>query len=127
MENKLTREVNCGKMFLLREEEVQMEIHYATEKDKKIFTSERLIKKYYGKIANSLAVRLSELRVADNLSDIPQTPPPRRHKLGGDYQNCWGLNVSKNFRMILEPVGEYDVNDVTSIREVKIIRIEDYH
>lgn len=104
-----------------------MEIHYSSSKDEKIFTNQRLIVKQYGRIAKSLMNRLSELRVANSLDEVPEVPPPRRHKLTGNYAGCWGICLSKNERMIIEPFGIFDIEDLKTIKEVKIIGIEDYH
>lgn len=104
-----------------------MILHYSSNKDKKIFENERLIKKYYGKDGEKISNRLSELRAANNLEEIPPVPPPRRHKLSNNRKNCWGIDYSPNDRIIIEPYGEYDIEKLKTIREIKIIGLEDYH
>lgn len=104
-----------------------MHLEYSSNGLKKILEDERLINKYYSKMSTAIKNRLTELRAAECLKDIPEVPPPKRHKLTGDYNNCWGVSVSKNFRMILEPIGEYDINDLSSIHSIKILDIKDYH
>lgn len=104
-----------------------MILHYASSKDEKIFQNERLIKKYYGKDGENIINRLSELRAANNLEEIPPVPPPRRHKLSNNMKNCWGIDYSKNDRIIIEPAGEFDIEDLKTITEIKIIKLEDYH
>lgn len=104
-----------------------MIIHYSSKKDKKILESERLIRIHYGKASTNLINRLSELRAANSLQEIPQVPPPRRHKLKGDKKDCWGIDYTKNHRIIVQPCGIYDINDLRSIKEIKIVGLEDYH
>lgn len=104
-----------------------MKIHYSSVKQEKILTDLRLLKKFYGNEHIKISNRLSELRVANNLGEIPEIPPPRRHKLNGKYKNCWGIDYSKNDRIIIQPIGKYDINDLASIAEVLIIDLEDYH
>ncbi len=104
-----------------------MEIEYASNKIKKILEDEVLIKKYYANISVQLKNRLTELRAADCLNDIPETPPPRRHKLKGDRSNQWGVSVSKNERLIIQPIGDFDINNLNTIKSIKILSIEDYH
>jgi plasmid maintenance system killer protein len=104
-----------------------MEIHYSSIKLEKILTDIRLLKKYYANDYVKISNRLSELRNANNLSEIPEVPPPRRHKLSGKYRDCWGIDYSKNDRIIIQPEGKYDINDLNSINEVLIIDLEDYH
>ena len=103
-----------------------MTIHYADKKQEKILTSERLIIRKYGRLSDGIINRLSEMRAAICLEEISCFPPPRRHKLVG-VQNVWGLDVSKNYRILITPYGEYNENDLSTITEVTVLRIEDYH
>lgn len=104
-----------------------MKIHYSSTKLEKILTNERLLKKEYGRDYIKIGNRLSELRAANCLNDIPSCPPPRRHKLEGNHTDCWGIDYSKNYRIIIQPWGTYDIADLTSIVEVKVLSLEDYH
>lgn len=104
-----------------------MNIEYATRKMEKILTDVRLVKKNYGEHYNKIILRLSELLLAECLQDIPEVPPPRRHKLSGELSNCWGIDYSKNRRIIIRPIGEYDIDNLSSIRSIEIIDLCDYH
>lgn len=104
-----------------------MKIHFSSKKQEKILTDIRLLKKYFSNDHIKIRNRLSELRLANNLNEIPEVPPPRRHKLQGKYKDCWGIDYSRNDRIIIQPIGEYDINDLTSIVEVMIIDLDDYH
>lgn len=104
-----------------------MNISYASKKLETILTNERLIKKEYTAFYQKVINRMSELRAVNNLEEIPHVPPPNRHKLNGVYDNCWGIDVSKNFRIVLRPTGEWEESDLKTIRNVEIITIEDYH
>ncbi|SFM28520.1 proteic killer suppression protein [Gracilibacillus orientalis] len=104
-----------------------MNILYSSRKLEKILNNPRLIKKQYNKLYDKLSIRLSELRAANSLEDISCDPPPRRHKLKGTFSDCWGINVSKNYRIIIQPHGEYNENDLKTINEILIKDIEDYH
>lgn len=104
-----------------------MEIFYSSTKLEKILNDTRLLKKYYSNDFERINNRLSELRLANSLNEIPEVPPPRRHKLTGDRKNCWGINYSKNDRLVICAVGEFDINDLTTIKAIKILDLEDYH
>ena len=104
-----------------------MKIHYSSTKLEKILTSPNLLKKYYANDYNRLINRLSEFRAANSLADISSEPPPRRHKLSGDMAGMWGINYSKNDRIIICPMSDYDEDDLTTITEIKIVSLEDYH
>ena len=104
-----------------------MVIKFSTNKLEKILSDDRLINKYYSNDYQRIKNRLSEMIVANNLSEIPESPPPRRHKLSGNYKDCWGINYSKNDRFIIRPIGKFDINDLSSIVEIEIVELEDYH
>ncbi|ALM27302.1 MULTISPECIES: type II toxin-antitoxin system RelE/ParE family toxin [Bacillus] len=104
-----------------------MEISYASSSLEKILTNERMIKKKYTAFYKKIINRMSEIRAANYLEEIPHIPPPRRHKLDGEYNDCWGIDVSKNFRIILKPIGDWTENDLKTINRIQILTIEDYH
>lgn len=104
-----------------------MKITYSSKKIEKQLTDVRLIKKYYSNDFMKIRSRLSELTAASDLAQISELPPPRRHKLRGDKNGCWGIDISKNDRIILRPVGMFDINNLQTITEIEIVDIEDYH
>jgi proteic killer suppression protein len=104
-----------------------LEVTYASKKEEKIITNERLCKRIYGSLSMNIRIRVAELEAASSLLDIPETPPPQRHKLTGKEAHCWALRVSRNFRIVLCPSGTYSLTDLSSIVAVQILRIEDYH
>ncbi|MBO5143664.1 MAG: plasmid maintenance system killer protein [Clostridia bacterium] len=104
-----------------------MIVHFSNGKLEKKLCNIRLLKKYYSNDYQKISNRLSEMRAANNLSEIPEVPPPRRHKLSNNLKDCWGIDYSKNDRIIIRPCGEYDINDLTTITEIEIIDLEDYH
>lgn len=104
-----------------------MKISYDSNKMEKILCDEQLIKKEYGKMAQKVMNRMSELRAATSLADISCAPPPRRHKLEPHSRNQWGIDISRNFRIVIEAVGEFEKDDLTSIKEIRILYLEDYH
>lgn len=104
-----------------------MELCYSSNKLKKILENERLLKKHFSNDFKKIGNRLTELKVAENLSCIPDVPPPRRHKLTGQYSNCWGIDISKNDRIVISPVGDFNIHDLTTIDKVEIMALGDYH
>ena len=104
-----------------------MVITYSSKKLEKVLCDENFIKKEYGKMASGVKNRMSELRAANSLAEIPNTPPPRRHKLHPYSENKWGIDYSKNFRIVFIAVGDFDANNLSTIKEIKILNLEDYH
>ena len=104
-----------------------MIIHYGSRKLKSKLANLIAIKRFFNKIEKNLIHRLSELELANSLKDISEEPPPRRHKLYNDYKNCWSIDCSKNYRIIIKPTGCYEINDLSTITEITILDIVDYH
>ena len=99
-----------------------MKVQYSRDMQKKM-KDEKTIARNYGKLANRISLSLSVLTVADCLEDVPNVPPTRRHKLEGE-QNHWAIDLSANWRMIIEGL---DGDEPSSISEIRIVRVEDYH
>ncbi len=111
-----------------------MNIFFKTTKLEKIFNSEKELVKAYGQEkAAIIKKRMVFLRAANNLYQVPITPPYCRHQLKGKYKGCFALIVKHPFRLIFRPVndplpvlddGGIDLKAVTSI---EILGVEDYH
>ena len=103
-----------------------LRVKFKSKKMEKILTNDRLIKKHYAPLYNSLVSRLTQLQAARNLSVIPHTPPTRKHKLTGNYEGCWSIDLSKNYRLIFTTSDEESV-DEKEINEITILDIVDTH
>lgn len=101
-----------------------MKIVYGS-KVKKYLEDEKSIKRKYGLLSNQIIVALSVLQFSINLSLVPNVPPTRRHKLSGNYEGCWAIDLSKSWRMILKPNSPN--LELFQIEEVEIVDICDYH
>ncbi len=110
-----------------------MKIEFKTRALEKNLCSEGEIRKAYGILAGKIMVRMAMLASADNLAQIPHTPPFRRHELTGKRTGQYGIDINQNFRLIFEPShdslplksdGGRDLSRITSIR---ILGVEDYH
>ncbi len=111
-----------------------MDVSFKDTKLAKTCNSEKALVKAYGKAnARKIMLRLTLLEAAEALSDVPVTPPTRRHELKGNRKGKFAIDVQHPFRIVLEPAhnpvptreeGGIDLDAVTA---VKIITIEDYH
>ena len=104
-----------------------MELQYANRSLEKTLTSKVLIQKTYGTIYRNLINRLAELEAAICLMDISHKPPPRRHKLSGKWEGCWGIDLSRNYRLIIMPQGDFCPEDLKTVTCIEVVGIEDYH
>jgi proteic killer suppression protein len=96
-----------------------------SHKLQKLLINEDAIIKNYGKLADKVILCLSILCGADSLQDVPNTPPTRRHKLAGNYRDCWGIDIDKRWRIILRPAPSFLI--LSEIREIEIVDIVEYH
>lgn len=100
-----------------------MVVHYAKAVRKKL-KDEDSIQRSCGTLSKKTCLCLSVLKTVDNLGQIPNVPPTERHKLTGDYDGCWAISISKNWRLLLRPLIGTEPNEIT---EVEIFEIGDYH
>ena len=96
-----------------------MIINYCDKKMEKSLSNDRVIKKIYGRLADRIIEVLDELDVALNLSQIPECPPDRRHKMTNE-KFVWSIDLSKNYRMWIQSEGEDDPKLVTAVTIIKI-------
>lgn len=80
-------------------------------------------------MARWIRERLEEIEVATTLNEVSHVPPARLHRLSGDKKAFFAVDVSKNWRMVLEG---YDKDDHRCVEEyaiitVVIVGIEEYH
>lgn len=102
-----------------------MLITFKNKRIEKIITDLRIMRKYYPNEFETIKIRIVELKNAENLSEISNFPPQRRHKLVGEYQGCFAVDLSKKLRLVFKPVINCDV--LSEIKEIMIIDIIDYH
>ena len=111
-----------------------MRITFKTNKLKKIFDSSKELIRVYGEVrGKKLQKRMSVLRAATGLEEVPVEKPDRRHELAHDRKGQFAVDITKNYRLVFEP----DNNpiplrrdggmDLKRITEVKILKVEDYH
>jgi proteic killer suppression protein len=110
-----------------------MQIRFQTRKTEKIFNSARKLQKEYGADrAKKIKLRMAVLRSAVNLAEVPQQKPDRRHRLKGDREEQFAVDLVHPWRLIFKPLdpvpvlesGEVDLSKVT---EIVILSVEDYH
>jgi len=100
-----------------------MEIRFKDRKQEKDFQNTRnLTKKYGSKMARKIMMRVNTIRYAKEIEDIPHTPPERRHSLSGDYENCFAVDLNKNYRLIFRVIENENGENIAEIQEVI-----DYH
>ena len=111
-----------------------MEIVFRKRKLEKAFNAKaELLKAYGAPMAKAIMSRMSVLRAARNLGQVPTTRPDRRHQLSEDRDEQYAVDLVHPKRLVFEvnhepiprkPDGGVDVENVTAITIVEVV---DYH
>ncbi len=84
-------------------------------------------------IAGKVRLRIEQIRGADVLAQLRLIPGARFHQLTGDRAGQYAMDLTKNWRIIVEPwdelgagviVGEFSESAIDALR---IYDVEDYH
>jgi proteic killer suppression protein len=111
-----------------------LDIAFRTRKLEKTFNSAGALQQAYGaRMAKAIMIRLAVLKAARTLKLVPTTPPERRHRLRGDREDQFAVDLVHPYRLVFapnhEPIprkddGGIDTDQVTAITIVDVI---DYH
>ncbi len=111
-----------------------MNITFRSKKLQKCCSTEKQALKEFGqKRARKLMQRLMELNAADNLSQIPPTPPPRCHELTGNLKGILSVDLDHPWRLLFVPAHnpipkkEDGGLDWAQVTDIEIVAIEDTH
>ena len=104
-----------------------MEVKFKSNKLKKYCenTSE-LCKKGGDIMANKIVQRINELNAANCLFDIYCLPQTRLHPLKGKRKGQLAVDLKHPYRLVIEPLNGA-ISDYSTITEIVIIEITDYH
>lgn len=106
-----------------------MEIEFANSKTKTIAEKYSKAKKKYGKVrAEIIYERLKVIKAADTLQDIKNLPQTGLEPLKYSRSGQFSIKTVKQYRIIIKPKGDYDINDLSTIKKIKILNLNlDYH
>ena len=111
-----------------------MLIYFKTKKLQKTCSQERVMVKELGVgMARKLRQRMTELKVAEALSDISHLPPPRCHELTENRSGQFSVDLEQPYRLLFIPADDpipYREDggiDLALVTEIEIIEIEDTH
>lgn len=106
-----------------------MEIEFANAKIKKIAEKHsKAIRKYGKEKAEIIMIRINQLDAADTLLGIKNLKQTGLHALKGNRRRQFAIKTVKQYRIIIKPIGDYDINDLNTIKKIKILDLNlDYH
>ena len=112
----------------------QLEISFASGRLERTCNAETNLVRVYGpRRARAIQARLLTLEGAATLSEVPITPPERRHQLTGDRDEQFAVDITRLYRLVFvpdhdpiprRPDGGIDTDQVTAIVITGVI---DYH
>ncbi|NJO55788.1 MAG: system killer suppression protein [Rhodospirillales bacterium] len=91
------------------------------------------MKKAFGDRAPALMRRLSVLREARTLADVPRVPPERCHELTGRREGQLAVVIKDNWRLVFRPAHDPPPRkpdgglDHSQVTEIELIEVVDYH
>lgn len=111
-----------------------MEISFRNRRMEREFRTARDLRRKYGpRMARVIGERMGVFVRADALARVPHTPPERLHRLEGERQEQYAVDLVHPYRLVFlianDPVpvrgdGGIDLEQVTAITIVEIV---DYH
>src|SRR5262245_10994575 len=110
-----------------------MHISFASKKLCREMSSESEMRRAYGDRAKRLMMRLGVLKNGASLADVPSSPPERCHPLTGEYEGCFAVDVTGNWRLIFcpdhetVPTNEDGSVNLAAVTHIEIIGVRDYH
>jgi hypothetical protein len=103
-----------------------MRVTYKLRQHEKLISNPKKLFSEFGECSRKIRQRIEELLAADNLSLMP--PHARTHPLSGNYQGMFGIKITHNERMMIQPIGSFDLKDIKTIVEIEIVSLLiDYH
>ena len=109
-----------------------MELYYKTTRLKELCEnpkySKKLIQRYGLDIAKKLPQIINELKAFATLEDVPSSPPLRRHKLVGNLDGSFAININNQYRLIFRPYGNnIIIDDLRLIKNIEIMEVSKHY
>jgi len=106
-----------------------MRIRYDNSKIEKAFSDLRQMQKAHGKdFAKQIVKRYSEIEAMPYFSEYLNLGLGKPHSLEGVFSGCYGLSVTGNVRMVIEPVcDDLSPESLKNCDEVILKGVVDYH
>lgn len=107
-----------------------MQFEYQNNKVQKILCNHIELQKRVGpELGKKIMLRLKQLEAAENFNMyLTKIALGKPHPLNCDLDNCFGISITGNYRIVVEPL--YTKLDIESLKECKVVKIKgvlDYH
>lgn len=107
-----------------------MQFEYQDEKVQKILCDAKVLQRKVGlEIGKKVKQRMNQLEAAENFNQyLTKIGFGKPHPLVGDLDKCYGIHITANYRMVVEPL-ETKL-DMESLKNCKLLNIKgvlEYH
>lgn len=107
-----------------------MQFEYQDEKIRKILCDAKILQRKVGlEIGKKVKQRMNQLEAAENFNQyLTKIGFGKPHPLVGDLDKCYGIYITANYRMVVEPI-ETEL-DMESLKKCKLLNIKgvlEYH
>lgn len=107
-----------------------MQFEYQDEKVQKILCDAKILQRKVGlEIGKKVKLRLNQLESADNFNEyLTKIALGKPHPLEGKLDKCYGISITANYRLIVEPlVKELNLESLKNCKVLKVKGVLDYH
>ena len=107
-----------------------MQFEYQDEKVQKILCDAKILQRKVGlEIGKKVKLRLNQLESADNFNEyLTKIAFGKPHPLEGKLAKCFGISITANYRLIVEPlVKELNLESLKNCKVLKVKGVLDYH
>lgn len=107
-----------------------MQFEYQDDKVQKILCNAKILQRKVGlEIGKKVKQRMNQLESAENFNQyLTKIGLGKPHPLSGNLDNCYGIHVTANYRIVVEPL-ETKL-DMESLKNCKVLNIKgvlEYH
>lgn len=101
---------------------------YDKKLDKILKDPNKIIKKIGLDMAIILKKRLNQLDASNNFQEFLNIGLGKPHPLKGNMKNMYGISITKNYRLVVEPICDsIDVSSLMKCEKINIKGVGDYH
>lgn len=107
-----------------------MQLEYKDEKVRKVLCDVKTLQKKVGlEMGKKIKQRMNQLESADNFNQyLTKIGLGKPHPLSGNLDNCYGIHITANYRIVVEPLEtELDMKSLKNCKVLNIKGVLEYH